>query len=82
MRLSWLGERVAVVYDPGLVTREETPERIGQLIKQRTRWALGFMQVLSKGEWKKLPTRSRGSRPGGPWSGSTPSPSPGSRGRW
>ena len=59
VRLSCLGKKVTVAYDPLLVTREETPERISQLIKQRTRWALGFMQVLSKGEWKKLPTRSQ-----------------------
>jgi len=59
VRLSVLGKKVSVAYDPGLVTREETPERIPQLIKQRTRWALGFMQVLSKGEWKKLPTRGQ-----------------------
>jgi glycosyltransferase XagB len=56
VRLSVLGKKVEVAYDPHLVTREETPERISQLVKQRTRWALGFMQVLSKGEWKKLPT--------------------------
>ncbi|WP_336922074.1 glycosyltransferase [Aquipuribacter sp. SD81] len=59
VRLSTRGRRIEVAYDPTLVTREETPERIPQLVKQRTRWALGFMQVLAKGEWKQLPTRSR-----------------------
>lgn len=59
VRLSVRGARIEVAYDPGLVTREETPERIPQLVKQRTRWALGFMQVLSKGEWKRLPTLSQ-----------------------
>lgn len=59
VRLSGLGKKIVVGYDPALATQEETPERIPQLIKQRTRWALGFMQVLAKGEWKKLPTRSQ-----------------------
>ncbi|MGI8625056.1 MAG: hypothetical protein ACR2J5_00580, partial [Geodermatophilaceae bacterium] len=27
------------------------------LYKQRTRWNQGFLQVLRKGEWRKLPTR-------------------------
>jgi len=59
VRLSCLGKKVVVAYDPELTTQEETPERIGQLVKQRTRWALGFMQVLAKGDWKQLPTRSQ-----------------------
>ena len=59
VRLSCLGKKIVVGYDSTLATQEETPERIPQLIKQRTRWALGFMQVLAKGEWKKLPTRSQ-----------------------
>ena len=57
VRLSTMGKRIEVAYDPALVTREETPEKISQLVKQRTRWALGFMQVLAKGRWKALPTR-------------------------
>jgi len=59
VRLSCLGKKIVVAYDPALTTQEETPEHIPQLIKQRTRWALGFMQVLAKGEWRKLPTRSQ-----------------------
>ena len=59
VRLSCLGKKIVVGYDSRLATQEETPERIPQLIKQRTRWALGFMQVLAKGEWKNLPTRSQ-----------------------
>lgn len=58
VRLSALGKKIVVAYDGDLTTQEETPERIPQLIKQRTRWALGFMQVLAKGEWKRLPTRT------------------------
>lgn len=58
VRLSCLGKKTVVAYDRSLVTQEETPETIPQLIKQRTRWALGFMQVLAKGDWKRLPTRT------------------------
>jgi cellulose synthase/poly-beta-1,6-N-acetylglucosamine synthase-like glycosyltransferase len=59
VRLSTLGHRITVAYDPLLVTREETPPTIAALVRQRTRWALGFMQVLRKGDWKRLPTRRR-----------------------
>jgi cellulose synthase/poly-beta-1,6-N-acetylglucosamine synthase-like glycosyltransferase len=56
VRLSSRGARVAVAYDPDLVTREETPGSVGELLKQRTRWNQGFLQVLRKGEWRRLPT--------------------------
>ena len=57
VRLSTRGAVVAVAYDPEVVTREETPGSIGALVKQRTRWDQGFLQVLRKGEWRKLPSR-------------------------
>jgi cellulose synthase/poly-beta-1,6-N-acetylglucosamine synthase-like glycosyltransferase len=56
VRLSSLGARVDVAYDPMLVTREETPSTLRGLLKQRTRWNQGFLQVLRKGEWRRLPT--------------------------
>lgn len=57
VRLSTAGARVAVAYDPEVVTREETPGSLKSLFKQRTRWSQGFLQVLRKGAWKQLPTR-------------------------
>jgi cellulose synthase/poly-beta-1,6-N-acetylglucosamine synthase-like glycosyltransferase len=57
VRLSALGAKVEVAYDPSLVTREETPTSLRALFKQRTRWNQGFLQVLRKGEWRRLPTR-------------------------
>jgi cellulose synthase/poly-beta-1,6-N-acetylglucosamine synthase-like glycosyltransferase len=57
VRLSSAGARVAVAYDPELVTREETPATLGAFLRQRTRWNQGFLQVLGKGEWRRLPTR-------------------------
>jgi len=59
VRLSTRGARIAVAYDPAVVTREETPGTLRSLVKQRTRWDQGFLQVLRKGEWRKLPTRSQ-----------------------
>jgi cellulose synthase/poly-beta-1,6-N-acetylglucosamine synthase-like glycosyltransferase len=56
VRLSARGSRVAVAYDPGLATREETPRTLGGLFRQRTRWNQGFLQVYRKGEWRGLPT--------------------------
>jgi cellulose synthase/poly-beta-1,6-N-acetylglucosamine synthase-like glycosyltransferase len=56
VRLSSRGSKVVVAYDPTMVTREETPDSLGALFKQRTRWNQGFLQVLRKKEWKRLPT--------------------------
>jgi putative flippase GtrA len=68
IRLSSLGATVAVAYDPLLVTREETPASLRALLKQRTRWNQGFLQVLRKGEWRRLPTRrASGCWPATPW---------------
>jgi cellulose synthase/poly-beta-1,6-N-acetylglucosamine synthase-like glycosyltransferase len=58
VRLSALGARISVCYDPHLVTREETPDTVWGLLKQRTRWNQGFLQVLRKGEWRRLHTPS------------------------
>jgi cellulose synthase/poly-beta-1,6-N-acetylglucosamine synthase-like glycosyltransferase len=57
VRLSVDGATVAVAYDPALVTREETPDTVRALVKQRTRWSQGFLQVLRKGLWRRLPSR-------------------------
>jgi cellulose synthase/poly-beta-1,6-N-acetylglucosamine synthase-like glycosyltransferase len=59
VRLSALGARIVAAYDPYLVTREETPGTLWALLKQRTRWNQGFLQVLRKGEWRRLPRRSQ-----------------------
>ncbi len=56
VRLSADGAKVVVAYSPEAVTREETPPTFASLLKQRTRWNQGFLQVLGKGEWKKLPS--------------------------
>jgi cellulose synthase/poly-beta-1,6-N-acetylglucosamine synthase-like glycosyltransferase len=59
VRLSSRGARVSVAYDAELVTQEETPPTLGGLFRQRTRWSQGFMQVLRRGEWHRLPTRGQ-----------------------
>jgi cellulose synthase/poly-beta-1,6-N-acetylglucosamine synthase-like glycosyltransferase len=55
VRLSALGEPVRVAYDADLVTREETPPTTAAFLRQRTRWHQGFLQVLRKGDWLRLP---------------------------
>lgn len=59
VRLSSRGSRVVVSYDPLMVTREETPDSLVGLFKQRTRWNQGFIQVFRKGDWKQLPGHRR-----------------------
>jgi glycosyltransferase XagB len=56
IRLSTTGVPIRVLYDDRYVTREETPPSVEQFIKQRTRWTQGFLQVLGKGDWLRLPT--------------------------
>jgi cellulose synthase/poly-beta-1,6-N-acetylglucosamine synthase-like glycosyltransferase len=56
IRLSAARVPIRVLYDDLYVTQEETPPTVGQFIKQRTRWNQGFLQVLAKGDWLRLPT--------------------------
>ncbi|WP_433717988.1 glycosyltransferase [Actinoplanes sp. CA-051413] len=55
VRLSSRGAKVVVAYDSAIVTKEETPGTLTSLLKQRTRWNQGFLQVYRKGEWRRLP---------------------------
>lgn len=55
IRLSIMGKKFGVMYDAEHVTREETPPSAKVFVKQRTRWNQGFLQILSKKEWRKLP---------------------------
>lgn len=55
VRLSSVGKKVVVAYDSDMVTREETPGSLMSLLRQRTRWNQGFLQVYRKKDWKQLP---------------------------
>ncbi len=55
VRLSASGAKISVAYEPTLVTREETPDTLSALVRQRTRWNQGYLQVLLKGDWLRLP---------------------------
>jgi cellulose synthase/poly-beta-1,6-N-acetylglucosamine synthase-like glycosyltransferase len=57
VRLSALGARTAVFYEPELVTREECPPTLRAFIRQRTRWNQGYLQTLARGYWRRLPPR-------------------------
>jgi glycosyltransferase XagB len=59
VRLSALGARTVVFYEPELVTREECPPTLGAFARQRTRWNQGYLQTLSRGYWRRLPFRQR-----------------------
>jgi glycosyltransferase XagB len=59
VRLSSLGARTAVFYEPELATREECPPTLGAFARQRTRWNQGYLQTLWKGYWRGLPLRQR-----------------------
>ena len=55
LRLTLAGAKTKVIYDERHTTKEETPATIKSFIKQRTRWDQGFLQILFKGDWLRLP---------------------------
>lgn len=59
IRLSAARVPIRIIYDDLYVTREETPHTVSQFVRQRTRWHQGFLQVLLKGDWLRLPTWSQ-----------------------
>lgn len=48
--------KTAVYYEPWLATREETPDSLKGLFKQRVRWNQGFFHEWRKGVWHELPS--------------------------
>jgi glycosyltransferase XagB len=59
VRLSALGAKTVVFYEPELVTREECPPTLRAFARQRTRWNQGYLQTLAKGHWRRLGLRQR-----------------------
>src|SRR5256886_10279378 len=59
VRLSALGAKTVVFYEPELVTREECPPTLKAFARQRTRWNQGYLQTLAKGHWRRLGFRQR-----------------------
>src|SRR3954453_22424341 len=59
VRLSSLGAKTVVFYEPELVTREECPPTLAAFARQCTRWNQGYLQTLSRGYWRRLPSRQR-----------------------
>jgi cellulose synthase/poly-beta-1,6-N-acetylglucosamine synthase-like glycosyltransferase len=59
LRISAAGGRIVVVFDPMMVTREEAPDSLAGLFRQRSRWNQGFLQVLEKPHWRLLPRPSQ-----------------------
>lgn len=56
IRLSQVGAKISVIYSAQYATREETPPTLVSFVKQRTRWAQGFLQILARGTFRKFPT--------------------------
>lgn len=56
IRLTLAGAKTRIIYDEKHSTQEETPPNLTGLIKQRTRWNQGFIQILQKRDWTKLPS--------------------------
>jgi glycosyltransferase XagB len=56
IRLSQAGAKMSVIYEAKYATREETPPTVISFVKQRTRWAQGFLQILSRRAFMYFPT--------------------------
>jgi cellulose synthase/poly-beta-1,6-N-acetylglucosamine synthase-like glycosyltransferase len=56
VRLAAAGARVAVTDCPEVATAEEVPHSARSLLRQRTRWHQGFLEILREGSWRRLPT--------------------------
>jgi glycosyltransferase XagB len=56
IRLSQAGAKMSVIYDAEHATREETPPTVVSFVKQRTRWAQGFLQILNRRAFLYFPT--------------------------
>ena len=56
IKLSQAGAKIGVVYDAVYAIQEETPPTLWSFIKQRTRWAQGFLQILARKEYVRFPT--------------------------
>jgi cellulose synthase/poly-beta-1,6-N-acetylglucosamine synthase-like glycosyltransferase/putative flippase GtrA len=50
------GAKTAVYYEARLATREETPDSLEGLFRQRVRWNQGFFHEWRKGIWHELPS--------------------------
>jgi len=50
------GFKTKMIYLENLATLEETPQNEAAFIRQRSRWDQGYLQVLLKGDWLKLPS--------------------------
>jgi cellulose synthase/poly-beta-1,6-N-acetylglucosamine synthase-like glycosyltransferase len=44
-----------MIYDEALSTLEEAPVTVGGFLRQRSRWDQGYLQVLAKRDWERLP---------------------------
>ncbi len=59
IRLASLGAKIGLLTDPALATREETPADELGVIRQRSRWDQGYLQVLDKANWQDLTIRQQ-----------------------
>ena len=58
IRISAIGPKSIVMgYDPEISSQEEAPLDFKTMVKQRTRWNLGFLQTLELGTWKTFDNR-------------------------
>jgi cellulose synthase/poly-beta-1,6-N-acetylglucosamine synthase-like glycosyltransferase len=59
IRLAESKVEIGVIDDANLATKEETPTSEIEIIKQRSRWDQGYLQVLDKSNWLSLSTMQK-----------------------
>ncbi|MGL4758267.1 MAG: glycosyltransferase [Patescibacteria group bacterium] len=60
IRIGYNDYTISTLYDPALSTKEETPVNLSEFIRQRSRWFQGFVQILMKLDWLKIPSLRKG----------------------
>ena len=60
IRLGYKNYKISTINIPSLTTLEETPVNTSEFIRQRSRWIQGFVQIILKLDWLKLPSLKKG----------------------
>lgn len=51
--------KIGILDDPAIATKEEAPNNEAEVIKQRSRWDQGYLQVIEKSHWSYLSITQR-----------------------
>lgn len=59
IRLATHNLKIGIIDDPSLATKEEAPTTENEVIRQRSRWDQGYLQIIEKSHWRSLTLSQR-----------------------